>query len=98
MAAQSLSPNSSFMLAVRPLSVVFIPEEGSSEESHLPLARLSAFTVRFCKVELQRRTAAKVLKKGSSKSPGKLALVTDAIVFRAFATIAAPPSGNKQVD
>jgi hypothetical protein len=98
MAAHSSSPNLSDMPAVRLLSVVFIPNERNIDENHLLFARVVAYTMRFCNVDLERRTAAKELKKRSSKSPRNWALVIVAFIFRAFAIIALPPTGNEQLE
>jgi hypothetical protein len=68
MTAHSLSSNLSKMLIERLLSVVFIPKERNIEDSHLPPVPSGSRKLRFCNVELQRRTTAKVLQKGSSQS------------------------------
>jgi hypothetical protein len=68
MAAESLSPNLSYMLTERLLSVVFVPNARNIEENHLPLAgylsRGMVCTVRFSNVELQRRTAGQSVAEG----------------------------------
>jgi hypothetical protein len=52
--------------------------------------------VRFYNVELERRTAAKVLQKDSSQSPRNLTSMTVVFALKAFAIIALPQSGVRK--
>jgi hypothetical protein len=97
MATHSSSPNLSNMLTERLLSMLFIPKERNIEDSHLSPAPSGSCKVRFCNVELASWTPAKVLQKGSSNPSRNLTPVTDAFLFRPFAIIALPSSGNTQV-